>query len=157
MIRVGFSTSKNVVSWAIRKLTRSHVSHCFFIANLWGTECVLQAAELGFVALPLTEFLKGHQIITIYGLALEDTPTMQHALSLLGKPYDFLGLFGFLWVLLGRKLGRAWKNPVHSEGQLFCSEAIVRVLQKANYPGASLLDPERTSPQDLLVFMAAKA
>ncbi len=155
MIRVGFSTNRTILSWAIRKFTKSKVSHCFFIVNLWGTECVLEAAGLGVVALPLSEFLKNNQIVTIYGLGLQDNHTMQQAISLLGKPYDFLGLLGFLWVLIGRRLGRSWKNPVHSENQLFCSEAIVRVLQKSNYKGASLLDPEQTSPQDLLVFLSS--
>ncbi len=153
MIRVGFSTSSNPVSWAIRRLTSSEVSHCFFIADLWGVACVLEATERGFVASPVSEFSKAHRIMTVCDLELEDAPTMQQAVEILGRPYDFLGLVGFLWVLLGRKLGQPWKNPARSEDRLFCSEAIVRVLQKVKYPGASLLDPEQVSPQDLLSFL----
>lgn len=153
MIRVGFSTSRTPVSWAIRRLTRSEVSHCFFIADLWGVACVLEATERGFVASPVSEFSKAHRIVTVCDLEVEDAPTLQQAVELLGRPYDFLGLAGFLWVLLGRKLGRSWSNPARSEQRLFCSEAIVRVLHKIEYPGATYLDPEQVSPQDLLVFL----
>lgn len=155
LIRVGFSTSKGLVSWAIRKLTRSEVSHCFFIADFWGVSCALEATDRGFVATPLEAFTReaGRQFVTVCDLEMEDAPTLRHVASMLGHPYDFAGLAGFLWVLLGRRLGRSWRNPIRSESRVFCSEAIVRVLQASRYPGADLLDPERVSPQDLLVFL----
>ena len=40
---------------------------------------------------------------------------------------------------------------------MFCSEAIVRTLQAANYPGASALDPASTTPEALLEFMEGQS
>lgn len=151
--RIGFSTSSSPVSWAIRRLTDSDVSHCFVTLDMIGVQCVLEAHDTGFRAIPLNHFYETNTVVDILDPEVPLEPVLPDALEWLGRPYDFVGLVGFLWVLLGRRLGRTWTNPFRSMGRQFCSEAVVRLLQMAKHPGASLLDPESTSPADLLLFL----
>jgi hypothetical protein len=48
---------------------------------------------------------------------------------------------------------RKIRNPLHDPDSMLCSEAIVRVLQAAQYPGAASLDPPSTTPEALLEFL----
>jgi len=69
-----------------------------------------------------------------------------------------LGLFGIFLTLVARWFKRKkWKNPFTSANALFCSEAVVRVMKAAAYPGAGRLGDETTTPQELLDFLAAEA
>lgn len=153
MITVGFSSADTLVSWVIRKVTGSGVSHCFVVHKVLGVECALEAVASGFRAIPMSVFAEDNRIVDIVSVdssSLEEEPILG---AMLGHPYDFIGLFGFLWVMLGRRLGRQWSNPAGGPGKLFCSEAVVRVLAASGVPGASLLDPEQCSPEDVLRFL----
>lgn len=153
MITVGFSSADTLVSWAIRKITGSRTSHCFIIHKVLGVECALEAAATGFRAVPMSVFAEDNDIVDIVSVdseAMDEEPILG---AMLGHPYDFLGLFGFLWVMAGKRLGRAWRNPAGGPARLFCSEAVVRTLRAGGVPGASLLDPEQCSPEDVLRFL----
>jgi hypothetical protein len=72
-----------------------------------------------------------------------------------GAPYDFGGLFGSVWVLIGKWFHRKFHNPLQNSDALFCSELAVKVLQGAKFPGSDLLVAYDTSPQDLRDFLEA--
>ena len=67
----------------------------------------------------------------------------------LGHRYDYQGIVGFLFVVIGRLIKKRWTNPLSSPSRLFCSEAIARGLKDMKHPGFSDIEPSEVSPQDL--------
>jgi hypothetical protein len=154
---IGFSTPArfNPVSWLVRRLTGSKASHAFFIYDDmdWGCQMVLEAHELGFRLIPLEHFRRRNKVLAVFEPCVDISAGVQFvALEYLGEPYDFGGLIGFSFVLLGRWLRKKWHNPLHSTKAVFCSEACVVALQCVNYPNASGLVPYDTEPQALFDF-----
>lgn len=157
MIRIGFSTNKtNPLSSFIRWVTKSQYSHCFLIVEdaFFGVDMALEADQYGFRLVPLEQFAKQHDIMLVVSPVAPIDEGVKKAATWLGESYDFTGLFGMAFVLLGRWLGRKWRNPLRAAHAMFCSEAIVYVLRAANYPGAADLTPSDTSPEDLAEFLA---
>jgi hypothetical protein len=154
VIQIGFSTTPGPLSWLIRRVTQSKVSHCWLLGPDDGEEVVWEADTSGFRRVPYAEFRASNQVLVIAAPAVDLGPAFESVKEKwLGTDYDVLGLVGSIFVPLGRWLHRRWRNPFASDDVQFCSEAIVRVLQAANHPGADSLDPSDTSPQDLLAFM----
>lgn len=153
---VGFSTPRsfNPVSLLVRKLTHSRASHVWFL--FWDADfsldMVMEAHELGFRLIPLERFKKSNRIVGIFTPKEDTTDAMRWAARHLGSAYDFGGLLGMAWVLLGRVFKRSWRNPLNSPRAMFCSELAVRVLQKAGTPWVLGLLASRVTPQDLLTL-----
>lgn len=155
--RVGFSTPKqwHPLSALVRWITRSKASHTWLVYHDhdFEAEYVLEASGPGFRIIPYASFARQNKIVTV----LEPKTNIDLGLCMmakwLGSHYDFAGLLGAAWTMLGRWLKRRWHNPLGNSHSLFCSEAVVRTLQAAKYPGAESLNPEAMSPQDLLEFL----
>ena len=81
------------------------------------------------------------------------TPDLGYALEMVGERYDYSGLLGMVWVMIGRMLHRKWNNPTNSRKALFCSEMVVLLLQKSDYPNAGVLEPRNTTPHDIMKFL----
>jgi hypothetical protein len=156
MVRVGFSTrTKNIFSRAIRWLTGSKTSHTWLLFDdtFFGLPMVMEATEVGFRLLPYDNFkAEGNDIIALIEPPYALDEGVQQAARWLGERYDFTGILGSVFVLLGRWLKKKWRNPLAGSKSMFCSEAVVRVMQAAKYPGSDAFDPEATTPQDLLDF-----
>jgi len=145
------------MSGLIRWFTKSKVSHAWLLFDdtFFGLQMVLEATEVGFRVLPFANFqAEGNDIVAVVQPAAPLEDGLKDAAQWLGESYDFVGLFGTSFVLLGRWLHRKWKNPLASPHAMFCSEAVTRVLQAANYPGSEALVPASTTPQDLLDFFS---
>jgi hypothetical protein len=157
MIRVGFSThTNNIMSRVIRWFTHSKVSHVWLLVEdtFFGVDMVMEATETGFRLIPYANFVaEGNTIVAVLEPAYPLDTGVQTAVHWLGERYDFAGLFGSAFVMLGRWLKRKWRNPLDAPKSMFCSEAVTRVLQASAYPGAEALDSSATTPQDLLVFL----
>lgn len=143
------------VSWCIRKMTKSRVSHCsvaFFDETL-DRIMVLEATKDGFRVVTDDAFEeKNHVLYSVQPYhSLKDG--LRAAVRWLGTHYDYAGLLGMSVVLLGRALKRRWRNPFRSSRQQFCSEAVVRVLQASKYPRSETLSPDDCDPQKLLSFL----
>jgi len=156
-IRIGFTTVTNsLVSRLVRWLTKSECSHAIFVYHDddWDADMVLEASDVGFREIPLSNFLKKNTLVRILEpkVALEEG-LKYVALTYLGTTFDYSGLLGNGPILLGRWLKRKWNNPWNTSDAVFCSEAVVVAMQKVKYPGAETLVPMNTSPQDLLTFM----
>jgi len=153
---VGFSTSNELVSRLIRFFTKAKVSHTFLVirAPFLEEDLVIEAAWAGFRATTLRRFKKKNTVVALMKPAVPLDKGLRDALTWLGESYDFGGLFGMAFVLLGRWLRRKVRNPLHDSRAIFCSEANTLVLQASGYPGADVLDPTETSPADLLEFMS---
>jgi hypothetical protein len=123
----------------------------------FGIEMVMEASVDGFHLVPYDVFSAKHDLIIVVSLDPAQSAAVEGAVkraaTWLGQEYDVGGLFGNAFVLIGRWFRRKWKNPLASSKSMFCSEAVVRVLQSAEYPGTSDLDPETTTPQDLMDFL----
>jgi hypothetical protein len=130
-------------------------SHAFFIYHDvdWSADMVMEAHEVGFRLIPLAHFEKKNEIVASFvPKASLESGLREVALTYLGTHYDFGGLIGSAFLLLGRWLKRKWHNPLQDARSVFCSEAVVIAMQKSKYPGADGLEARDTTPQDLLNF-----
>jgi len=159
MIKVGFSYRKgNVMSWLIRKLTSSDVSHTWLaiVDPYFGDETlIMEAGFAGWQMVSYQEFLRKNTIVTIVEPVVPLNEGLRMAARWLGSPYDITGLFGAFIVVVGHWFKRKWKNPLDNPKSMFCSEAIIRILQISSYPRSQELDPGSTTPKELLQFLSS--
>lgn len=151
---VGFSKSKNILSRLIRWVTNSRVSHTFLRLEVKGQDMVLHSNQWG-VNFDQWEDFSGHSIVVDqFNLTMENEGSAwDYAISKLDRPYDFLAIAGFAWVLLNKRFGRKTSNPFPNRSAYFCSELVIEALKAADFPGAKDLDRELTSPEDLIGFL----
>jgi hypothetical protein len=158
--RVGFSTTRALVSRLIRRLTGSRVSHAFLVYDDVDFErtMVMEAVGSGFRIVPLDRFERHNTVVRIFTPRHPIDVGLRSAVDWLGEGYDTGGLLGMalLLVLRSLKLRIKRRNLLASSRTLFCSEAVARACRASGYPGFRL-DPETTTPQDLLAFFEAEA
>jgi hypothetical protein len=152
-VRIGFSTSDAWYSGIIRRFTRSPVSHTFLLVEVAGHSIVLEEGPDGFRARTIENFTRGNRIVTLITPLHPVERGVEEAITWLGQRYDYFGVLGMAAVLVYRWFGKKRRNPLASSRSMFCSEANTRILQVSGYPGADKLDPESTSPADLLEFL----
>ena len=153
MVKIGFSTARNnPASFLIRAISGSKASHAWLLLNVepFGQEFVFEASEYGVRLVPWGAFRRNNRIVAVIEPQIPLDPAMVKAGAFLGAYYDFKGLVGMAFVIVGRWFKRKWRNPLHSARAMWCSELVARVLKWANHPGTDELSPTRTSPQDLL-------
>jgi hypothetical protein len=160
MVFIGFSTPRrwNPLSALIRAMTRSRTSHAWLLVEdpAFRLRLVLEAHSTGFRLVSFTRFVKDNRVVALVEPAHPVDPGLPAAGEWLGDSFDVLGLFGIFLTLVGRWIRqRPWRNPFPTPSALFCSEAVVRTLKAAGYPGSAALDDEATSPADLLAFLEA--
>ena len=156
-MHIGFSTTDKIASRLIRWLTRSKVSHTFIRFKIAGEDVVLHATSHGVNLDYYPKFAKKNKIVEEYMLKLTDSDTnkvISGALKKLDRPYDYLSIMGFFWVLVAKSFRRRVKNPFPNRSAYFCSELVAKTLGAIEFPGAKDLDYELTSPEDLMEFMA---
>lgn len=150
--KIGFSTSGSWISNVIEFFTGGDCSHAFLLVEgdpVYG-DMVLEAIGTGWSMRTKENFLSGTTRI----VRLVDPPVplglaFRTSLGWLGERYAYVGVVGMIWVAVGRWLKRKWRNPLRSSRSMFCSEAIVYLLQSAGWPPAKGLDPESVDPYAL--------
>ena len=154
-IRMGFSTSKGVVSWVIRKITRSKASHAWitFRDETLNKTVVMHATRMGFHLEPWSKFVKHNDIKAQFTCTLDLLPGVQYMADWLGTKYDYKSIFGFIWVWIASWFKRKIKNPLRDTSKMVCSEAMTLIIQKAGVVEAEALDPESATPEALWEFM----
>lgn len=153
--RVGFSTSTtNILSRVIRWFTKSRVSHAFLVYydQDWSRDMVLEATLGGFKVVPFDKFRQSTTVVAVFEPKHSVEAGLKEAVEWLGTDYDYTGLFGMIFVVMGRWFRLKWRNPWASSKAMFCSEAVARVLRGAGYPNTETMVIEETTPEDLLVF-----
>ena len=160
-VSIGFSTPKsfNPVSWVVRKFTKSKASHTWFMYydldfEMW---MVMEAHELGFRLIPFERFRSKNNVVGVFTTRTSLSEGLKWAAQWLGTAYDFAGLVGMAWVVLGRIFKRRWRNPLQNSHAMFCSEMALTVLQSSSVGWAKEAEPHETSPQDLLDMFEAEA
>jgi hypothetical protein len=161
MVYVGFSTPRrwNPLSALIRAMMRSKTSHAWLLVEdpLFGLRLVLEAHSTGFRLISFANFVRDNKVVAIVAPAHPLEHGMPEAGGWLGDEFDVLGLFGIFLTMVAKWFARrAWRNPFTSTRALFCSEAVVRVMKAAHYPGAGRLGDETTTPAELLAFFEAE-
>jgi hypothetical protein len=155
MAFIGFSTPRrwNPLSALIRAMTRSRASHAWLLVEdpVFDLRLVLEAHSSGFRLVSFTRFVKENRVVALVHTGHPIDRGLPVAGEWLGESFDLLGLFGIFLTLVGRWFRqRPWKNPFPTPSALFCSEAVVRTLKAAGYPGSERLGDEDTSPAELL-------
>ena len=152
---VGFSCAPGPLSFVVRKLTRSEASHCFFSFKLAGTPLVLHADHRGVSIESRKIFDAENKTVGEFQLLTGLDACIDELLADLGRPYDYGGLVGQGWVLLGQTFGRRWENPLQSNNAWYCSELVTHFLQEAgdNIP----YDPSQVSPGLLMEILTKSA
>lgn len=147
---IGFSTTPWPVSWLIRLITRSKESHCWLYVEDATGRWVYQAAFGGYIKTDWAAFQKSAEVVKVVQPRQPLSQGVALAQSWVGtERYDFDALVGGLWVELGRALKKKLHNPFFSPRETICSEAIMRILIASNYPGATRLLPQDSTPQDV--------
>jgi len=150
---IGFSSTNKILSRIIKWATRSKASHAYVLIMVAGEPIVIHSNQHGVNCDHYNKFKKDKKIVSEYKLLLDEETEKQataNALRLLDKPYDFLSVLGFGWVLLCKALGCKAKNPFPNRSAYQCSEFALTVMRKAGIEGTDKLPKERVSPEDLI-------
>lgn len=154
---VGFSTPRlwNPLSALIRVMSGSPFSHAWLLVEdpTFELRLVMEAHTTGFRLISLARFVKANKVLELVVPAQSLSPGLPQTGEWLGDDYDVRGLFSIFMATLKqlithKKIGRRR----HASRGLFCSEAVVRSMKAANYPGARKLGNETTSPSALFEF-----
>ena len=159
-VKIGFSTNPtNLLSKVIRFFSNSPVSHAFFIADWDGTEVMVEAHWNGLRVLDFKQWKrdKPTQLVAVIEPRVSLQKGFDSIIPYLGQPYDFGGLFGMAFVMVGRWLKKKWANPWNSNKALFCSEIVAQVLTWERYPGWTSLPADDITPDDLFDFFKNEA
>lgn len=149
-----FTTSRSwsPVSWLIRKFTGSRVSHVALCVDIYGIPVMLHAT-MGGVQLTLrNRFEADNHIVEEFRFKPDMTIGVYHTIAQhLGDRFDYVGLLGHAYVsVVWKWLKRKRRNPLASPSALVCSEFVLHVDPTKQIEEWKWLDPERTTPQDLL-------
>lgn len=154
MISVGFSTTNMVVSRIIRWATKAKCSHTFIIFDWLGEKWILEAGFTGVAPMRYDKFKKSNTIVAevdLPGLVIDD---IKSALDEMGDNYDFGGLFGGFWPLIGTWFKMKWNNPWNNTKAMFCSELVATWLKQLKWKGCAWLTPADVTPQQLLNILS---
>jgi hypothetical protein len=152
---VGFTTNECWISRAIRWFTKSPRSHAYLHFAADSIDIVFEAAWDGFRMAPLSDRGMCWTEIEVTKF-VNVTKAFATCNGWWMTPYDYRGLFGEAWVMLGRWLGRTWRNPLASPHAMYCSEAALYVLQASwnpPLPPALATDPRSVDPGELLQLL----
>jgi len=155
---IGFSTTNKIMSRIIRWFTRSKASHSYVRIQVSDEPIVIHANQHGVNCDHYSKFKKSSKIVSEFELLVtpaEEKQAISHALRLLDRPYDFLSVIGFGWVLFCRMLGCKVKNPFPNRSAYQCSEFALSTMKKAGIGGLDKLPRERVAPEDLITALSA--
>jgi hypothetical protein len=148
-ITVIFTTSGGLLSWLIRKITGGDVSHCAIGTSVHGVPVIIEDTAGGVRIYPRKRWESGRKIVREYSFIPRMEDGLKVAIQRVGDSYDYVGLVGMLWVMLGRWLRKKWRNPLAKAGSAWCSEFVVRMDVDHQIPEWEGLDPETVTPRDL--------
>lgn len=154
-----FLTTRGVLSRLIRWATNSAASHVAIGVDLAGVPLLLQA-DIGGVQTTLRErfIQRGHVVVAEYECATLPPIALAGAVSCIGEHYDYVGLLGYAFVMLGRHFGRKVRNPLASSKATVCSEFVLSLDPRGEHvPDWATLAADRTSPEDLLQVCRSRA
>jgi hypothetical protein len=137
-LTVGFSKPKSPLALQgpiISAIMGAEYDHVYLEFKVEDQDLIFQASHMLVHAINKIEFLKSAIILKEYYIELtaeQEAKLKQFVLISIGRRYSTLGLIGILWVLLGRRFGKEWKNPFNDgDTAFFCSELVDAALDAA--------------------------
>jgi hypothetical protein len=152
-----FTTTGSWVSAIIRWFTGGIASHVAIGTDLHGVPVLLHA-DVGGVQLSHRGRFFGdfgsNAVVAEYRFVGDVAEArLARAVAHLGDRYDYAGLFGYAPVMVARWLGKKIRNPLASPRAMVCSEFVLLLDVGGDLvPAWQGLDPERTTPEDLLAI-----
>lgn len=140
----------NLLSLAIRKFTKSNVSHVALA--YWDLDyqapMIMEAAWNGFRHVALYRWLKTNHIVAWALPADVESGVRSVAIEYLGSNYPW-------YKLVGMALRQVFKlkNPFRGRSEVFCSEAAAMILVRSGRLEWQHLSPRDISPADLVKEM----
>lgn len=149
MITIAIFSSKNIISKIIEFILGKPTSHSAIGFEKNNKKFFLHAAWGGVQITPREEVLSNHKLIAEFKIIPDMTDEIILAENKVGQPYDTIGLFGYIAVLIARKFKIGIKNPLASKSAVVCSEFIIDLDINKEIPEFIGLDPETITPRDL--------
>jgi hypothetical protein len=147
-IIVGFSHHPgSIFSWLIRTATKSEVSHAYIRIPVeeYKQDVIFQASGLTVNYCNGEVFLKKNGVVEEYVIEISNEQAIENERSRItecGKPYSMNQIYGCLWVLAMRQIGKRVPNPF-SDGM----HSYVCVEITADQVG--IADGESMTPEDM--------
>ena len=161
VITLIFSTASGILSWLIRRFQgkNAKASHCAIGTEMHGIPVVIEDTVGGVRIYPRDRWIKEHRLVEEYAFLppnMEDG--VRHTIEHVGDKYNYAGLFGYLWVMLGRWLRHKWHNPFASTRKDVCSGFILEMdPDRILVPEWKSLIASETIPEDLRQICATGA
>ena len=134
-----------IISW----FEGSTISHAGIGLEIDGVPFILHAAWAGVQLIPRANVLENHTVVAEFETIPNISGEVNLAESKIGEAYSVLTLFGYLFVLLGRKLHIGINNPLSCKSGTVCSQFVVEVDINHEIPEFDGLDPANIMPLDL--------
>jgi hypothetical protein len=151
MTGIVFTADNGIVSRAVRWFTGVQASHVALTAKIGGVDVLIHATVGGVQVSPRRKWLRGERVVAEFKPRAEPVFDLHTAVQSLGERYDYVGLIGYIPVLLARRFGARLRNPLASARATVCSEFALRAAWAlGKLRGVSALDPERSTPRDVL-------
>lgn len=151
MITLMFTTSSSIGSRLIRWLTKSPASHTLIGGlEVCGVPVVVQANVGGIQITPRDRFLAKHPLVVEYEVLPDVSQELNFAIRKLGDGYNYLGLFGYIPVLIGKWWKLKVSNPFRSSTAQVCSEFVCDIFNDGPVPEFLGMEPSSATPRDLI-------
>jgi uncharacterized protein YycO len=137
MIRIRFSRGSGVAGGVVRFATWSWCAHVGF---RFPDGSVLDATPEYGVSERVPEDDDTTRYFAIDAPSATQYRAIGHARTMLGRPYDWRGIFGF-----------AFRRDWHADNSFFCSELVAWAMEKAGAPLLRADKLNRITPRDLLL------
>lgn len=148
MTTIAFSAPKKwtLLSWAIKKFTKSDVSHVLIGTEVHGVPVYLHCTGGGVKVNRQDHYKKNDNVLYEYPLMVDAErlcEALGHAWSHIDDDYDYVGIFGFAWVITAWEwFKRKVRNPVASTDSMWCSEFVLHLNITGDHSGNSGMIPE---------------
>jgi hypothetical protein len=153
-IRVGFSTAPGLLSAAIEAVTKSDVSHAFFLLDCDLGSMVYQADPRGPEVVTKTYLEETRTIVVAIEPLIDLTAAVQDSIEkYTGYRYDVGADVSDGLNLLASRVGLNWHTDFAAKHSTECAALVVRTMRFAAYPGIEKLDQQLVTPGQLLDFM----
>lgn len=148
---VVFSTSKHLFSKVIRFLTRSKVSHASISVHLHGVPVIIESTVGGVKIYPRAKFEKENTLVYEYEVLPDMYAELKRAIEDVGEGYDYVGILGYIPVIVAKWFKKKVKNPLASANKMVCAEFVVSIDKDNKMFPKEITDAaEEVSPQDLV-------
>lgn len=149
MITIALFSSNNFFSKIIQWFEGSPIGHSAIGFEKDGQHFFLHAAWGGVQITPRETLLATHTLYAEFQILPDLGDELALAEKRIGQGYDVLTLFGYIFVLLGRKLHIGINNPFYSKSAEVCSEFVIELDSEHKIPEFQGLYPANIDPKDL--------